>query len=249
MKKIISFILTSFFLVGCSANTEYYKAVQKQNEVLMQQQIAKEKAEREEDNRHQEMMMNFLQKSTEAAAKTPEITDDILVPMLVMNMEQQRLLAKALQAPHQKGLVLHEIKAPETAGEFMKNSTSLVLGGLGIYAGLKASDNLVDLGIAGLNAAGNKLTVSGNNNKVNSDSFKNGTDNTITDSDHINLSGKSCATCGENEEKEGEKPNTDPEKFDLDECIANPPGGYNPKGDPLWTPAGCSCKSHSLKHC
>lgn len=37
--------------------------------------------------------------------------------------------------------------------------------------------------------------------------------------------------------------------FILEECIANPPGGYNEKGDPLWDAGGCSCHSHSVGHC
>jgi hypothetical protein len=36
--------------------------------------------------------------------------------------------------------------------------------------------------------------------------------------------------------------------FDLGECMAHPPAGYNLSGDPLWTPS-CSCHSHSIGSC
>jgi len=36
---------------------------------------------------------------------------------------------------------------------------------------------------------------------------------------------------------------------DLQDCIANPPGGYDASGVPLWSPPGCSCESHFEGRC
>lgn len=36
---------------------------------------------------------------------------------------------------------------------------------------------------------------------------------------------------------------------DLQDCIANPPGGYDASGVPLWSPPGCSCSSHFEGRC
>ena len=38
-------------------------------------------------------------------------------------------------------------------------------------------------------------------------------------------------------------------EFNLQECLDNPPGGYNTNHDPLWRASGCSCTSHADGQC
>ena len=216
MNKIIKFtsmlMASSIMLMGCGQK-EYYNAIRTQNETIVRINAQRE-AEREKEERlHEEKMSMIMQSAMNAAAKTPDVTDDVLLPVLFMNMENQRTLAKVLTADKNKSLQLQKIKAPDSFGDNVRKSTGMILGIGGIILGVTQSHNMKDVAIAGINGAGNKMNVTGDNNSVISDSYKNGTDNTITGSNDtaINITSNEMTEPKESEEPEEATEATEPE--------------------------------------
>jgi hypothetical protein len=204
-------------------------------------------------------MVKILQTSLNAAAQTPDKMDDVLIPVLLMNMENQRTMAKALMAGKERQVALQPIKAPETFGEAVKNSTGAILGIGGIIVGLTQSNNLKDVAVAGMNAAGTHNIVSGEGNSIVNDSYKSGSQNTMTGdgnsvtSGDLNLSNCADGNCEEGEEgeagTEGGAGTEGEASTGLLQCIQSPPAGYRPSDSlPLYTPT-CSCKSHFAGKC
>ncbi len=202
--KIVRFIallmVSSMILMGCG-QAEYYKAVQVQNENIAKNNAIAQQNKEKADAMHEERMLILLQNAMTAAAKTPDVTDDILVPMLVMNMESQRTMAQALTAGKSKPMQMQAIKAPDSFGDNVRKSAGLILGVGGIALGITQAHGMKDIAVAGINAAGSKMEVSGDNNSVTSDSYKNGTDNTVSNSTDTSISGKSCPDCNKTEEE------------------------------------------------
>jgi hypothetical protein len=195
-KKIISIILISsfsFMTIGCGQK-EYYSAVKSQNETITQLNLIEQQKEREADLIHEQRMAEIMKNSMIAAAKTPDMTDDVLIPVLFMNMENQRTMAKALVAQNKRPIQLQPIKAPDSFGDNVKKSAGLILGVGGLILGITQSNNMKDIAVAGMNAAGTKIDVSGNNNDVVNDSYKNGTDNVVNGNNN-EIYGKSCPDC------------------------------------------------------
>ena len=243
--KIIRFFVSCLFipafLVGCANQQEYYSAVRTQNERIIKFQAEQRAKKEKEQQLHEEKMAKLYQSSLTAASKTKEITDDILIPILFANLETQRTLSKALSSNKEENINIQKIEKPDSFGDNVRKSTSLLLGVGQIALGITQAHGMRDVSVAGLNAlantSGKKIEVSGNGNVI--ESYKNGTENKVSNSDHTNISGHSATIPGEEESEE----------FDLNSCIANPPGGHNSKGDPLWNTNGCSCDSHSKGHC
>jgi hypothetical protein len=173
-KKIISIALIasfSFMTVGCGQK-EYYTAIQSQNETITHLNLIEQQKEREADMIHEQRMAEIMNRSMIAAAKTPDMTDDILVPVLFMNMENQRTMAKVLMSQNRRSIQLQPIKAPDSFGDNVKKSAGLLLGVGGLILGITQSNNMKDIAEAGINASGTRIDASGNNNSITSDSFK-----------------------------------------------------------------------------
>jgi len=182
IKKTISImIIMSLMLAGCGQK-EYYTAVQKQNEAIYQMNKIDREKERLDEQKHQEKMAIIMQQSLTAAAKTPDITDDILLPVLFMNMENQRSMVKMLASKDSKPMQLQPIKAPDSFGDNVRKSTGMVLGIGGLILGITQSNNMKDIAVSGMNAAGTHVTT-GDNSNVYSDSYK----NTGNDTGDINI--------------------------------------------------------------
>jgi hypothetical protein len=187
-KKIISIaVITSFsfMTIGCGQK-EYYSAIKSQNETITQLNLIEQQKEREADLIHEQRMAEIMKNSMIAAANTPDMTDDVLVPILFMNMENQRTMAKALVAQNKRPIQLQPIKAPDSFGDNVKKSAGLILGVGGLILGIAQSNNMKDIAVAGMNATGTKIDVSGNDNAITTDSYKlqnNGNDNAITTGD------------------------------------------------------------------
>jgi len=237
-------VISVILLIGCGQK-EYYTAIEKQNTLIYQMNLQREREKVLEEQRHEEHMARLFQTSLSAAAQTKDKTDDVLIPILLMNMENQRTMAKALAAGKEKQIALQSIKAPETFGEAVKNSTGAILGIGAIWAGIAQSNNLTDVAIAGMAGAGVHNTISGHDNKVINDSYKSGSQNNTNGNNNSITGGtidSSCPTgdCSETSEGEAGIQN-------VNECITNPPAGYQ-GSTPLYSP-GCSCNSHFSGKC
>lgn len=197
--KIIScLVISSMMLMGCGQK-EYYQAVNNQNQAITEMNIKAQEDERRNDQIHEQNMLKMMSQSMESASRSPEITDDILVPILFMNMENQRTMAKVLMNKNGNVMALQPIKAPDSFGDNVRKSAGLILGIGGIALGISQSHALKDVAVAGIGAAGTKITASGDGNTITSDSYKNGTDNVINGNEN-SISAKSCPDCDKDEE-------------------------------------------------
>jgi hypothetical protein len=262
LKIVTPMIILSIVLAGWG-HKEYFSAVKAQNETIHHMNLQREHEKYIEEQHHEEYMVKILQTSLNAAAQTPDKMDDVLIPVLLMNMENQRTMAKALMAGKERQIAFQPIKAPETFGEAVKNSTGAILGIGGIIVGLTQSNNLKDVAVAGMNAAGTHNIVSGDGNSVINDSYKSGSQNTMTGdgnsvtSGNLNINNCADGSCEEGEEGEAgitgeagaESTTSDEASTGLLQCIQSPPAGYRPSDSlPLYTPT-CSCKSHFAGKC
>lgn len=180
------FCVSPFLLMGCADQSKYYDAVKAQNTTIQSLRTQAMQEKRDADIRHEERMTQLIKDAMTAAASTEDKTDDVLVPMLIMNMEDKRIMAEALTAGKNNMPSLQPIKAPETAGEFIRNSTGALLGVGAIVTGIIQSNNMKDIAVAGMNAAGTRIDVSGDGNAITNDSYKTGSQNSINgDSNYL----------------------------------------------------------------
>jgi len=261
MLKKALIILSCFTLLGISAcgQKEYFEAVKEQNVTIQSMNMANEARREREEQRHQERMLTLMQTSMQAAASTKDKTDDVLVPLLIMSMEDKRIMAKALTAGNEKPMQLQTIKAPDSFGDGVRKSTGALLGIGGIIMGITQSNNMADIAAAGMNAAGVHNSITGDSNTITSDSYKTasqnkmGDSNTVSSGDMLVGDQDNCAdgTCGEEGEAGAEgqaNGNGDEASTGFGQCIQNPPAGYGNNHIPLYTPT-CSCKSHFAGKC
>jgi hypothetical protein len=174
LKRILGVALC-LSLSGCLANEKYYDAVTQQN--LTTQLVSAKEEKKSEIRRHdhQEKMATILATALSAASKSSDKTDDVLVPIVFMTLEDKwsvsEMLADSRKAPTQ----LQKIEAPEKTSDIIKATGSTLLGLGGIYLGVKQADGMVDIAEAGIKAAG--VTITGDKNIV--DSQKSNTDNVV----------------------------------------------------------------------
>lgn len=154
--------LVSLSLVGCGAKdyANYAQTVKEQN-ITMQLMADKKEAKREAEQRAHELKMTQLTTNLmTAAAQTPEQSDDVIAPIMVMVLEDKWNMAKAVVDAKPQPAVA-QIQAPETLGDSVKKMGGTLLGFGGIYLGVRQSDNLADVAKTGILNAGTHNTASG----------------------------------------------------------------------------------------
>ncbi len=166
LNKLVTFTICSllaFSLVGCAGNySQYAQAVKEQNitrQLRSEQQLRhKEDAQR----KHEEKMAVITGQLIMAASKSESPNDDMMVPLILMMMEDKWVMAQA--AGKNEPVVLATIKPPETTGELIRSSTSLILG-LGAL-GLSAYNtySISEVAKTGINNAG--TIIPGSNNSI-----------------------------------------------------------------------------------
>ena len=187
-----------------------------------------------------------LQKSLTAIAKDKSVSSDAKALMLYRGMESFESLGKyanidpATLAAVQRSMSGYDLTA--TLGK------AVISGGMWSYLGHAAASTLKGFS----DAAGDRTSVDvgGDGNTVSLDKRN------VKTEIHANTTGQNSPTtvstnpstgcesgnCGAGEE-------VAPEEFNLDSCIADPPGGYNSHGDPLYSKPNCSCTSHDRQEC
>ncbi|RLI66362.1 MAG: hypothetical protein DRO67_01265 [Candidatus Asgardarchaeum californiense] len=243
---------------SCANRDKYYDAVNQQNMTIQLQNAKQEEQKRYErevrERRRQEhnlLMANLAIKMTEGAAKTATPVDDIMGPILFMVMEDKFATAEfiaSLQQNSNKVNVqpLQTIEPPADGVDYLRAATpyaGMVLTGV---LGWKSYDAMTDLAAT----AGNQYLLSGENNKMNVDSFKSGSNNTVNAGGDSTITGSdtvegNCQTgdCGE------ETDPTNPTESEM--CTGPMPSLPIVRTDPdgtTWVSNGCSCSSYQAQH-
>jgi hypothetical protein len=223
-------ILFSFAMGGCAGGESYkaYANAIKEQEVTRQLMIAQQRNQSEDRQRKHELKMTELMGTmAQAASASPDKTDDMMVPLLFMIMEDKFQMAEITRQSSQPLNQPIVMKAPETTGEMIRSSTGLVLGLGGIALGIMNSQNMADIAEAGLAAAGNTNTVNGDGNTLTSDSYKSGSQNLMGNSNSVN---------------DNDVNGNDGETLDPSTCQGQP--GYYVDADGVgWVSPGVSCES------
>lgn len=186
--KIKKVVLTGIVLILCLSLTacgdygKYAQAVKEQN-IALQVQADKEDAKREAAQRkHEEKMLTLTNSALQAAALTPEKTDDVTTPLMIMVLEDKWQTSRMLADSKKRPAAVAQIQAPTTIGDEIKKAGSTLLGLGGIYLGVRQSDNMADVAKAGIAGAGTHNTATDGSSI-----------NTATDGSAIN-SGEGTAT-------------------------------------------------------
>jgi hypothetical protein len=187
VKRILTAILCLSLvlpLVGCGQDYgQYAQAVKEQN---ITRQLRMETAVREREylqKQHELKMAQITGSLVLAAAKTDSPNDDMMVPMVIMMMEDKWAMANMAARASEPKDQMATIEAPETIGETIQKSTGLLLGAGAIWLGITQSNNMESIATSGMNAAGATNTINGDGNTLTSDSYKAGTDNINTGGD------------------------------------------------------------------
>lgn len=172
-KRILTTILCFALvlpMVGCGKDySQYAQAVKEQN-ITRQLRMETERREREyEQRKHEEKMAKLTGDLVMAAGKTENPNDDMMVPLMVMMMEDKWAMAQASVAANEPKEQLAVIRPPDTIGDTIQKSTGAILGLGGIWLGIKQSDNLASVATAGIANAGTNTNVSGYNNSAYTD--------------------------------------------------------------------------------
>lgn len=187
---LVSLLVVS--LAGCADREKYYEAMTKQNDTIQlrdQQRQAQKDYDRvireKRREEHQVLMAQLMTKMMDGAAKTSTPVDDIMGPVLFMVMEDKFATVELVAALGDKDSEsstqqLQTIEAPEETGDIIAKSSAVVLGVVGIGANILNNDINAKTLRTALDKAGSTYTVSGENNKMNVDSFKSGSDNIVT---------------------------------------------------------------------
>ena len=164
--KIKKVVLTGIVLILCLSLTacgdygKYAQAMKEQN-IALQVQADREDAKREAAQRkHEEKMLTLTNSALQAAALTPEKTDDVITPLTIMVLEDKWQTSRMLEQSKRQAPAVAKIEAPETLGDSVKKMGGTILGVGGIILGITQSNNLADVAKAGINNAGTHNTAS-----------------------------------------------------------------------------------------
>lgn len=143
ISKVITGLVILVMVSGC-AQDAYYKAITDQN-IAISEVNAKAIAKQEEADRiHEDRMARLMTASMVAATQTPDKSDDVLIPLMYAQIEDKRVMSKALTANSRQPNV-QQIAPPETLGDFIQKSTGLALGIGGVALGVVSSNNNRDI--------------------------------------------------------------------------------------------------------
>lgn len=245
MKKL-SWLFVPVMLVGCSGQDygQYTQAVKEQN-VTTQIRIEAANREREErDRKHEEKMMAFAVNAMQAAGVTKDKTDDLMVPMVLMLLEDKWSVAKMVEASNQKEPQLQTVKAPETTGELISKAAPAVLslGGMALSGFTTWTNNQTTSDLLNAATLGTSIVMSGEGNTTNTDSFKSGSDNTVVSSGDSTITagdvvnGDQCPTCTDDDGGD------DTDDTVIPTACKDISGSYYKDGV-WWVGDGCSCST------
>lgn len=188
---LLVLLLLLLALGGC-ANDKYYSAVTAQNErILKQHNDAVARQEREDAARH-ERLAKLDQAMIEAAGRTRDTTDDILVPLIIAQRETFSTLVGAQKPVAPPPLLA--IEPPEKISDVIKSSTPLVLGAGGIVAGVWQNENMKEIALGGIAGAGVHNYANGKGSSITSDSGNTGSKNTAGGNQKISANGGSSGS-------------------------------------------------------
>lgn len=153
-------LILCFSLTACGDYGKYAQAMKEQN-IALQVQADKEEAKREaEQRKHEEKMLTLTNSALQAAALTPEKTDDVITPLTIMVLEDKWQTSRMLEQSRKRPAPVAQIQAPTTVGDEIRKAGSTFLGLGGIYLGVRQSDNMADVAKAGIASAGTHNTAS-----------------------------------------------------------------------------------------
>lgn len=197
LAKPLALLLAVALLTGCGQK-EYYAAVQAQNDRILKQHNDREERLAREETAKNERLMQADRAAIEAVGRTPDKTDDVLVPLMIAQRETISTIVAANKPVVQPPVL--QIQPPETAGDFVQKSTGLVLGAGGMVVGAIQSNNMKDVAVAGIAGAGVHNYANGKGSVITSDSQNAGSKNTAGGSQKITASsGGAAATPGDTE--------------------------------------------------
>lgn len=242
---IVPAVLVMSCMVSCANRDGYYNSVKEQN-MLLQLKADQTQRQRDQDRvdikiarlAYQDRMSVLVSQMAIAVANTPNKVDDVVVPLMFSLMLDKfqiaNMLAESNQEPIQQ-TQLHAIEAPEKTGDIIAKSAGVILGVVGLGVNVWNNDIHAKTLQTAFNAAGNRYTLSGENNKMNVDSFKSGSNNVVSaGGDAAITGGDTVEGCGDDCE--------DGEESEM--CTGS--RGTIPVKD---LPEGCSCGSWQSYDC
>jgi len=170
VKLIICLVTCCFILTILNAcgYKEYAGAVKEQNLAMQQRRLIHQADQEAKRRAHKEKMLMLAVNAMKAAQATADKSDDVMVPMLVMTLENSWIMSEAINSMNYKPEQTLAIQAPDSFGDGVRKSTAAILGVGGIILGIQNSDNMAEIAVAGIHGAGTNIT--GNSNTFSSGS-------------------------------------------------------------------------------
>lgn len=198
-------ITPAALMVGCSGSYKEYAGSYKELVMLLQQQQAQEVRQRQLDRDarekaardHEQAMMSLLATMGASASKTESKDDDMIFAMTAMAISHSatnRANADAIVAISESraggrqttSTSLPPLQPPETAGEFVRSATGLILGVGGITAGILSQYNWSDALQQVSKNAGTHNYAQGDGSMILYDNFNQGSYNSTDGGDAQN---------------------------------------------------------------
>lgn len=241
-KNISVLILTVFSFTGCTADYGQYAQAVKEQNMTLQLKIEQRAREKERSRQiHEEKMAKIAGELVKSAAKTNTPNDDMMVPLMLMIMEDKYQMAEVNASKNANNIQLQTIAKPDSIGDTIQKSTGLALGIAGIGLGMMQSNNMKDIAVAGIAGAGVHNTLSGSGNTLTSDSNKTGSQNVV--------SGQNNSVQGGNANCPDGNCNKESKETETQSC-EQASGYFVDENNEVWvSQAHCSCNSWLSCHC
>ena len=245
--KYLTLLILPVLLVGCGDYGQYAQAVKEQNITMQIRAEASARAKEERRAVHQEKMMRYAANALSAAASSPDKADDVTVPLILMVLEDKWAVVETMAAANEQPAALQAIEAPETAGEFVQKSGSVILGVTGTVATAYTSSKNTDAWAAAAANAGTAYYISGEHNTVTHDSNKSGSQNNVVSSGDSTITGGTANDQSNNCSSGNCDGEDDGGDTDLGMCTGDRPSVPIIRKDDdgtTWVSATCSCTSY-----
>jgi len=169
-KIVVYCVISAFALASLNAcgYKDYANAVKEQNLTIQQKRLMYQADKESERRIHKEKMLLMAISAMAAAKTTEDGSDDVMVPMLIMTLENSWIMSEAIASMNYKPEQTFAIQAPDSFGDGVKKSAGAILGIGAIALGFQNSKNMKDIAVAGMNGAGTNIT--GDNNTYSSGS-------------------------------------------------------------------------------